>query len=488
VFGFSSEFKVGVITLVAVGIFAYFVMHSRDAPFGLGDGYSVFVNVPSAEGLTFGSAVQMAGVKVGRVGKIGLAGKGIARIELQLDGLVDVPADTQATVKTMGVLGDRTVHLLPGEADTKITPGADMGYLDSPGDIERVAAQVSKLAENFDEVAQDIKKITDDIKVVTGKLRGTLIDGELIESIKSTLENAQKFSATLTRLGVSSEEDYGKIVENIRAMSATLREMADNSKQLIEGSGTEISKQLSGLQEATVRLNAVLASVNSLVEGVGRGEGTVGKLFTDSTTVDELNDAIAQINDVMDSVGRFQTTVNYRGDFYAIGDPLVAYSMKNTLGLTLASRPDYYYLIELVSDPVPDSSLRGLGTDVDYSEAAGYRLFSDAYQISFQFARRYRDLILRLGLKENHGGVGADYLWNEDKVAVSLDLYDFSTRDMPNLELRARYGFYNHLYLSAGLDDVLNRGAQGSVNLYVGGGFSFQDDDLKYLLTFLPTP
>ena len=84
--------------------------------------------------------------------------------------------------------------------------------------------------------------------------------------------------------------------------------------------------------------------------------------------------------------------------------------------------------------------------------------------------------------------VGDDYFLWKDRVTLTADLYDFGTAQLPNLEMRAGARVYNHIYLSAGLDDVLNRGLDGGVNLFLGAGLTFQDDDLKYLLSYLPTP
>ena len=85
--------------------------------------------------------------------------------------------------------------------------------------------------------------------------------------------------------------------------------------------------------------------------------------------------------------------------------------MKNTVGIKLASRKDYYYLVELVSNPVMDFSLNTIETYDAAGNQTGIRrqrVYSDAYQFSFQFARRWHDLALRIGIKENHGAVGAD--------------------------------------------------------------------------------
>lgn len=482
--GFSSEIKVGLMTVVTLSIMTWFLLMTRDAPFGLGQSYTIYSTLPSAEGIQFGSQVTMAGVNLGRVGKIELTPEGKARVSLELDKAVQLPTDSKLTVKSMGLLGDRSVHLLPGQASTMVGPGAELPYTSGEGDLD-------ELTKKLGGVTDEVKTITADLKAISGSLKDTITSGSMQTSIENTLKNIEAISAMVNKAGNNSQDEIDDILNNIKVLTVSLNELIKVSQGVVKTSGDDVTDKLKSMDVIVADVNKTIASLHEIVSKVEKGEGTVGKLLNDSATIDTINQTLDTASDLVDKVNRFKATVDIRGDYYALGGDGVMGGMKNTLGVTLATRKDYYYLLEITSDPVMDFRLE---TTEVYDEAGNpisvrrERIYSDAYQYTFQFARRFRDLALRIGIKENHGAVGADYFLLKDRIALSADVYDFPTRTLPNLELRSRFGVMNHTYLSLGLDDVLNRAVGGGVNLYLGAGLSFQDDDLKYLLSFIPSP
>ncbi|MFM7202296.1 MAG: MlaD family protein [Myxococcota bacterium] len=486
---FTSEIKVGLLTVISLALMTWFLLSTRDAPFGLGQSYSIYATVPSAEGIQFGSAVTMAGVKVGRVGTIELTGAGQARISLELDKVVALPKDSKMTVKSMGLLGDRSVHLLPGQATDLVAIGGEIPYTAGETDIDQLT---KKLAG----VADEVQGITSDLKTISGSLKDTITGGTMTSSLEAILKNMEAVSASVKNVSGSSQQDIDAILRNIETLTANMNELVKVSKGVVSDSGEQVQDKIKSVDQIVAEVNDVVKNLNTIVQKVEKGEGTVGALLTDASTYDTLKETVNTAADMVDKVNRFETTVELRGDYYMAAAPALQGQMKNTLGVTLATRKDYYYLLEITSDPVMDFTFE----ETSYYDNTGLQtgtikkqVFTDAYQYTFQFAKRFQDLVLRIGIKENHGAVGADYFLWKDRIAFSADLYDFTTRDLinpelPNLELRSRVGLYNHMYLAVGFDDVLNRAQAGGVNFYMGAGLSFQDADLKYLLSVLPTP
>lgn len=482
--GFTSEIKVGLLTIASLVVLTWLLLATRDAPFGLGQSYSIYTTLPSAEGIQFGSQVTMAGVKVGRVGTIDLTSDGKARVSLELDKVVALPDDSKVTVKSMGLLGDRSVHLLPGQSSNVVTPGAEVPYTTGESDLDELTKKMSG-------VADQVTAITADVKVISGSLKDTISSGTMQASLEGILKNIEKVSADVQRVSASSQGDVAAILANVEGLTQSLNDLVKVSQGVVKSGGDKVNDQMASIETIVKEVNRTVSTLNEIVAKVEKGEGTVGKLLNDSTTVDSLNSTLETAGELVDKVNRFQSTVDIRGDYYVHGDAAVQGQMKNGIGIKLASRKDYYYLVELVSDPVMDFTLyteTNLDENGNPVSSVPQRLYTDAYQFSFQFARRWHDLALRIGIKENHGGVGADYYLLNDKIALSADLYDFATRPLPNLELKSRFGIYNHTYLALGLDDVLNRGSAGNVNLYLGAGLTFDDADLKYLLSFVPMP
>jgi phospholipid/cholesterol/gamma-HCH transport system substrate-binding protein len=69
-----------------------------------------------------------------------------ARVTLEVDGGLDLPADTSASILTSGVLGDQYVALEPGgEADT-LQSGGEIQYTQSAVVLERL---IGKLVQSL---------------------------------------------------------------------------------------------------------------------------------------------------------------------------------------------------------------------------------------------------------------------------------------------------------------------------------------------------
>jgi phospholipid/cholesterol/gamma-HCH transport system substrate-binding protein len=119
------------------------------------------------------------------------------------------------------------------------------------------------------------------------------------------------------------------------------------------------------------------------------------------------------------------------------------------------------------------------------------RITSDALKFSAQFAKRYYFATFRFGLIESTGGVGLDFHLLDDHLAFRLDAFDFANpaSDYPRVKASANFLFLNHLFVTAGVDDVINprdvEPATGRIlsgrDYFLGGGIYFTDQDLKSL-------
>lgn len=82
-----------------------------------------FVAVPEVGSLRSNDKVAIGGVRVGQVVTTTPTTEG-ARVELQLEPNVTLPADTQVQIRTNGLLGARLVQLIPGDSRKRLPDGA----------------------------------------------------------------------------------------------------------------------------------------------------------------------------------------------------------------------------------------------------------------------------------------------------------------------------------------------------------------------------
>lgn len=91
---------------------------------GGGSGYEVTASFRSADGVSVGTDVRMAGVRIGSVTALGLNPQTFyADAVLSIDGSIILPDDTAALISQEGLLGGSFVEIQPGGSPDDIAPG-----------------------------------------------------------------------------------------------------------------------------------------------------------------------------------------------------------------------------------------------------------------------------------------------------------------------------------------------------------------------------
>ncbi len=99
-----------------------------------GGGYTVYATFPTVGGLRAGSAVEIAGVEVGRVEEISLKDYQ-ARVALRIDGGIKLPEDSIISIRTKGLIGEQLVRISPGGSTEMIPPRGEIYETEPPVDI-----------------------------------------------------------------------------------------------------------------------------------------------------------------------------------------------------------------------------------------------------------------------------------------------------------------------------------------------------------------
>lgn len=117
-----------VVLLVAVG-FIVFAFRSAGIGDAGSDGYRVTVEFSDASGLSSGTDVRLAGVKIGTVLDQRLnPDTYFAVVTLGISDSVRLPSDSSARIIPDGLLGGNYVALEPGGADDYIEHGGRIAY------------------------------------------------------------------------------------------------------------------------------------------------------------------------------------------------------------------------------------------------------------------------------------------------------------------------------------------------------------------------
>jgi len=133
----AAELLTGaVILLVAAGFLGYAVAHSGRT--GL-SGYALTARFDHIDGLTVGSDVRLAGVKVGTVSNARIDPQSyLAVVTLTVQDGIQLPKDSSAEVTSDGLLGGKFLSLSPGGDPTMLKPGGAITITQSSVSLEQL--------------------------------------------------------------------------------------------------------------------------------------------------------------------------------------------------------------------------------------------------------------------------------------------------------------------------------------------------------------
>jgi phospholipid/cholesterol/gamma-HCH transport system substrate-binding protein len=464
----SAEAKVGLLVLGGSVILLWLTMMVGKFEIGKPAGYRVTALFDTISGLDLKAAVRMAGVQIGTVETVELEDSK-AKVILRINPDVKIPRGTEAAVKTMGLLGDKYVDLVPPQL--KAEPGASRehsGYYRDGDRIERsiASSDADQLISKLSAIADDIKQVTGSLRQVFGTERGAQSMEDILHDLRQTTANIKDFSSTLRSDG---SELVMRLNELVAGLNGVVGENRDNLKVTMEN-----------IKEASKSAEMALASVENAARKIDRGEGTIGKLVNDDSMYNNIDGAAKGITDYTSRIERMKTVVGFRGEYmFPEG--------KSYVSLELKPKPDKYYILEVVSDPFANYN-RTVTTTTPGSTVVT-ETFENRFKFSLEFAKRWGNLALRLGLIESTGGVGSDFYALDDRIKFSLDAWNFDSTEPDNenahVKATAAYSLNNTLFVNAGYDNFLN---SRRATPFVGLGLRFDDDDLKYLLGSVPIP
>ncbi|SEM37094.1 phospholipid/cholesterol/gamma-HCH transport system substrate-binding protein [Roseovarius tolerans] len=117
----------GIVLAVAIGFLVY--AGKTTGMTRAGDEYTLNASFRSADGVSIGTDVRLAGVKVGRVADIVLdPGTYRAKAVFTVQDNIEVPDDSAVAISSEGLLGGNYVEIMPGGSPFYFEPGDEIEF------------------------------------------------------------------------------------------------------------------------------------------------------------------------------------------------------------------------------------------------------------------------------------------------------------------------------------------------------------------------
>jgi len=275
---YKQEVTVGALVLVAVGLFIAGTMWLSGRSFSTAP--PVVIMFPDAATLKRGSPVRVSGVTMGTVESIVLEDVGKVRVAVSLSEQIQPKADATARLASIGLVGDVVVKLDPGKAaeplGTRVIQGTvEQGFTDIGASLsEKAGAVLTGLSQI------EYKRLADELT--------------------TTLVTFQQLARTYANTRTGPMADLTLTMESFRTLSARFDSTlaSANIARAAESADSLMNhlSQLSGdARRTSQRLDSLLAKVN-------RGEGSLGRLVSDTAFYDNAQKTLRSLQEFVDDL------------------------------------------------------------------------------------------------------------------------------------------------------------------------------------------
>ncbi|PIB35999.1 hypothetical protein BFP72_11635 [Reichenbachiella sp. 5M10] len=283
----TKEVKVGLFAAISGAIlyFGFNFLKGIDFFSSTSRYYAIYENI---DGLNISNPVIVNGYAVGRVSNIEILQKRNNQIIVEMDvkGTLTIGKGTSAILMNSDFLGSKSILLDIKNIDQPLESGDTIH-----GEVDLGLAAILNRAE----------PLTDDIGVTISRLNGILKGMQGTgQEVKVTLENLNKTVVNVNNLVVQNNVKLKRSFDNLNLLMNNVNQKVDLLGPLLVNADSTLQKVNNlELEETLSSLNLVLAGLQTTMDDINSGKGTLGKIINEDSLYTNLNQAILDLDQLL---------------------------------------------------------------------------------------------------------------------------------------------------------------------------------------------
>ncbi len=261
---YKQEVRVGALVLFGFATFVALLFWLTDRRVGA-QGVRVTVRFDNVAGLDQGDPVMVSGVKVGRVEGVRLQRGGKVDVVLNVTSDQRPRLDATASIAALDFLGSKFIRYSPGIREEPL-----------PDDRTLVGTQEQELTDMASGVAQRANELLGNAN--------SFVSPQLSQDLHNTMLAMQR---AMTVVGDAPDGPF--LRQTTKTLAATERVMQRVDSLLGSSTGKHLDSLTTNLATLTNHLGSATVAIDTLLRRMNRGEGTLGKLASDSTLYTDLH-------------------------------------------------------------------------------------------------------------------------------------------------------------------------------------------------------
>lgn len=288
----SKELKTGIISIliIVLGIWGFNFLKGQNILNATSKKY--YIEYENIQGLNEASKVLLNGYSVGRISDISIINnpekKGNLLVEVTMNEKVDFSKNTVAEIVSAGLMGGVDLSISPSYEGELAQSGDYLRGIVKPDMLASIGSILDPLESKLSSVLISADSMLVGInQILNDKSRKSL--NRSISGLEGTIYDLRKTLKSVNGL----VEDNG---ENLKVTLSNAKKITDDfsvlSKDLAEA---ELGKTIKNFE-------TTLAEVNTLLNNVSNGKGTLGKLMSDEKLYTNLDKATKELEELLREV------------------------------------------------------------------------------------------------------------------------------------------------------------------------------------------
>jgi phospholipid/cholesterol/gamma-HCH transport system substrate-binding protein len=244
---------------------------------------TIYATFRDVKGLRSGAPVWFAGVQIGSIKSIGFTGETItAAMKIDRDALAYLKKDSEASILTLGLLGDKYIEVSPGSKEA-----------------ERLRPNDMITGATRPEINEELSRLVSGVGKKKGSLSRLLEDDTLYRDLSSSARDVRLFAETLKASAgtvnkfIKDPALYERFVKASQSLDAFTQRLA-----LSKGTVNRLIEDDSLYEN----VNAAAAKLDALLDKLNKGEGTAGSLIGNKEMKEDLQATLKEVNSLVKDI------------------------------------------------------------------------------------------------------------------------------------------------------------------------------------------
>lgn len=289
----SNELKIGLVVFFAlfIGYMGFRIM--KDEPI-FSQVNILYTKFDTVEGLIRGSNVYLNGFKIGTVREMQyLVQEDSALITLNITEDIQLPKGSMAQLAAPDFLGSSTIRIIKSNSTESLEWGSYLKGIQKEGLLNTFTDRGTAIS---DSVAVTITLLNEKLRALD------FLNQQSSNDVGNALSNVKQTSDYLLEAVRSNSDELNDMIGSAKRSLENIEDLSDSSKASIEQSIKNLEVLSVEMSQLTRELSTTSTTLNSVLEKIDQGEGSLGLLLNDQSLYVNMDSLSFNLNKLIKAI------------------------------------------------------------------------------------------------------------------------------------------------------------------------------------------